>query len=133
MKKNALITALLLCSITGFAQNYYPSNNQRTTTTSSYSSSSQPSSTRTTQVDGYTRSNGTYVEGYKRTQQNTTNTDNYSTTGNSNPYTQQNGTRAADYSRAASNYGQGRPIQTGERGGQYYINDSGRKVYVPKQ
>ncbi len=133
MKKSIFIAAFLLCGITGFAQNYYPSNKQRSTSNNSYSGSNQPSSTRTTQVNGYTRRNGTYVEGYNRTQQNTTNTDNYSTTGNSNPYTQQNGTKAADYSRAASNYGQGRTIQTGERGGQYYINDSGRKVYVPKQ
>lgn len=42
-------------------------------------------------VNGYTRSNGTYVEGYYRTAPNHTNTDNFSTVGNINPYTGQLG------------------------------------------
>jgi hypothetical protein len=86
-----------------------------------------------TSVGGYTKSNGTVVAPYSRTNSNTTNTDNYSTQGNSNPYTGTSGTRAQDYTPAASNYGSGRAVQTGPRGGQYYTNDSGRKVYVPKR
>ena len=85
-----------------------------------------------TYVNGYTRSDGTYVQGYYRSSPNNTNTDNYSTQGNINPYTNSNGTKAPDYSSNANNYGSGHVIMTGPRGGQYYINNSGRKVYVPK-
>ena len=44
-------------------------------------------------VQGYTRANGTYVQGYYRTSPNGTTLDNYSTKGNVNPYTGQPGTR----------------------------------------
>jgi len=84
-------------------------------------------------VNGYTKSNGTYVEGYYKSEKNNTNHDNYSTKGNQNPYTGKEGTKAKDYSVEAKNYGQGRDIQTGPRGGQYYVNDKGNKVYVPKR
>lgn len=84
-------------------------------------------------VSGYTRSNGTYVEPYVRTQRNSTNHDNFSTYGNINIYTGTVGTRARDYSPEAYNYGSGRTIYTGSRGGQYYINGNGNKVYVPKR
>lgn len=43
-------------------------------------------------VNGYARSNGTYVQGYERTSPNNTRLDNYSTQGNTNPYTGQSGT-----------------------------------------
>ena len=84
-------------------------------------------------VNGYYKKDGTYVNGYTRSSPDTTNWNNYSTQGNSNPYTGNEGTRARDYSPEAHNYGGNRPIYTGPQGGQYYINDSGRKVYVPKQ
>ena len=42
-------------------------------------------------VNGYNRSNGTYVEPYHRTEPNSTKLDNYSTRGNVNPYTGQAG------------------------------------------
>jgi hypothetical protein len=42
-------------------------------------------------VNGYTRQNGTYVAPYVRTNPNSTRSDNYSTRGNSNPYTGQRG------------------------------------------
>jgi len=86
-----------------------------------------------TWVNGYVRRDGTYVEGHYRQERNSTNLDNYSTQGNVNPYSGEQGTRARDYSSQALNYGEGRPIYTGPRGGQYYYNDSGRKVYVPKR
>jgi hypothetical protein len=84
-------------------------------------------------VNGYFKKDGTYVQGYFKSSPNTTNIDNYSTQGNVNPRTGTQGTRAPDYSPQAYNYGDGRIIYTGPKGGQYYINDSGRKVYVPKR
>jgi len=84
-------------------------------------------------VYGYYKKDGTYVDGYFKTSPNTTNRDNYSTQGNLNPHTGTEGTKAPDYSSQAYNYGNGRIIYTGPKGGQYYINDSGRKVYVPKR
>ena len=86
-----------------------------------------------TRVSGYYKSNGTYVQPYTRSSTNSTNHDNYSTTPNYNPYTGSTGTRAKDYSQGAYNYGQGQQIQTGSRGGQYYYNNNGNKVYVPKR
>ena len=108
--------------------------------TSSYSvpaitSYSMPSTTNfnTTNVSGYTRSNGTYVMPHVRTMPNTTNWDNFSTQGNINIYTGSTGHRAKDYSSDAYNYGAGRIIHTGSRGGHYYYNSNGRKTYVPKR
>ena len=46
-----------------------------------------------TYVNGYTRSNGTYVQGHYRSSPNYTRSDNYSTYGNVNPYTGKRGTR----------------------------------------
>lgn len=42
-------------------------------------------------VNGHYRSNGTYVNGYHRTDANDTKKDNYSYYGNTNPYTGQRG------------------------------------------
>lgn len=77
--------------------------------------------------------NGTAVDGSYHTKSNGTNTDNWSTTGNTNPQTGNRGTRARDYSTEAYRYGQGQPIQTGPRGGQYYENSNGNRTYVPKR
>ena len=87
----------------------------------------------TTMVSGYTRSNGTYVQSHVRTMPNSTNWDNFSTKGNSNPFTGSTGYRARDYSNGAYNYGVGHTIHTGSRGGQYYYNSNGHKTYVPKR
>ena len=84
-------------------------------------------------VSGYSRSNGTYVDSYVRTMPNTTNWDNFSTSGNTNPYTGSTGYRARDYSSGAYNYGSGQTIYSGPRGGQYYYNSVGNKTYVPKR
>lgn len=46
----------------------------------------------TTYVKGYTRKDGTYVNGYYRSTPNHTKLDNYSTRGNYNPYTGKVGT-----------------------------------------
>lgn len=65
----ALVASILLLSITGtgkaFAQQF---------------------------VNGYERSNGTYVKGYYRSQADGTTLNNYSTRGNRNPYTGKQGT-----------------------------------------
>jgi hypothetical protein len=92
-----------------------------------------PLVTADTWVNGYVKRDGTYVEGHYRQDRNSTNLDNYSTQGNVNPYSGAPGARARDYSSEALNYGDGRAVYTGPRGGQYYYNDSGRKVYVPKR
>lgn len=58
-----------------------------------------------TYVQGYTRKDGTYVQGHYRSRPNSTVNDNYSTQGNTNPYTGQMGTkpRENDYFRSNSN------------------------------
>ena len=93
-----------------------------------YSAPSAPNTT-----NSYNRSNGTYVQTYYSTKPNKTNHDNYSTSGNINPYTGASGSRAQDNSAEAYNYGAGYEIKTGDRGGQYYINRMGKKAYVPKR
>lgn len=82
---------------------------------------------------GYVKKNGTYVQPHYKTNTNKTNHDNYSTKGNTNTYTGSNGHRAKDYSPESQNYGKDKTVKTGSRGGQYYINDKGNKVYVPKR
>jgi hypothetical protein len=135
--KKAIFTSVfaILIGLSAFAQSNYPSYSTSTPATRSNSNGlySTPTNTDTRYQQGYTRDNGTYVQPHMKTESNGTNLDNYSTQGNTNPYTQQQGTRAKDYSSESSNYGQGRQIQTGERGGQYYINSNGNKTYVPKR
>jgi len=53
-----------------------------------------------TYVNGYTKKNGTYVQGYYRSTANKTKYDNYSTKGNINPYTGKTGTK-----KVYDNYG----------------------------
>ena len=66
----------------------------------------------------YTRkSTGTYVTGHYKTRSDRTNHNNFSTRGNHNPYTRSKGFKAKDYSSRAYNYGRGRTIKTGSRGG----------------
>ncbi len=128
MKKLILSAVIALAASTAsIAQ----SNNHGIYSNSVYGSSSY--STGTTRVSGHVRRDGTYVQGHTRTSPNSTNWDNYSTKGNTNPYTGSTGTRARDYSVGASNYGLGHIIQTGPRGGQYYYNSRGNKTYVPKR
>lgn len=45
-------------------------------------------------VKGYTRSDGTYVQGHYRSSPDSSNNNNYSTRGNTNPYSGQQGTQA---------------------------------------
>ena len=55
-------------------------------------------------VNGYVRKDGTYVNGYNRTNPNGTNRDNYSTQGNTNPWTGQAGWVVPD-TKPNTNYG----------------------------
>jgi hypothetical protein len=88
----------------------------------------------TTYTKGYIKpSSGVYVAPYEKTQSNGTNLDNFSTKGNSNPYTGDAGTKARDFSPEAKNYGGGQEVHTGPRGGTYIINSSGNKTYLPKR
>lgn len=83
---------------------------------------------------GYTRkSTGTHVTGHYKTRSDRTNHNNFSTRGSRNPYTGSKGYRAKDYSSRAYNYGRGKNIKTGSRGGQYYKNSKGNRTYVPKR
>lgn len=83
---------------------------------------------------GYVRkSTGTFVNGHYKTRSDRTNHNNFSTRGKSNPYTGSKGYRAKDYSSGAYNYGKGKTIYKGSRGGQYYNNSRGKKTYVPKR
>ncbi len=139
MKKLVLsIIAIMAVATSSFAQYGSITSRDIDNFLSSYGSSgvsySVPSvNYNTTTVSGYSRSNGTYVQSHVRTMPNDTNWDNYSTIGNINPYTGSKGHRAKDYSSGALNYGAGHTIHTGSRGGQYYRNSNGNKVYVPKR
>jgi len=83
---------------------------------------------------GYVKkSTGTYVQPHFKTTINKTNHDNYSTKPNTNTYTGSKGYKARDYSPDTYNYGKGHLISTGSKGGQYYKNSKGNKVYVPKR
>jgi hypothetical protein len=55
------------------------------------------SSTQNHQVEGYVRRDGTYVAPHMQTNPNRTQTDNFGTRGNYNPYTGQYGTRTPGY------------------------------------
>ena len=63
----------------------------------------------------YKPSTRIYVNGHYKTYSNSTNLDNYSTRGNTNPYTNASGTRARDYSSESYNYGSGKTIYEGSR------------------
>lgn len=88
LKKILFVTLLGAISTASFAQSgSYQSH-------SSYGTGSNSNSST---VSGYTRSNGTHVDSYHRTAPNSTQTDNYGTIGNTNPYTGQQGTHTPAY------------------------------------
>jgi hypothetical protein len=79
-------------------------------------------------VEGYCRGDGRCVQGYFKTRPNDTAADNYGSAGNLNPNTGRTSSRELEIpntGRADS----GNVYQVGPRGGQYYISESGRKVY----
>jgi len=90
--------------------------------------------TSTRYQQGYVKpSTGKYVAPHNKTTSNNTNVDNFSTKDNTNTFTGTTGTKAKDYSNEAKNYGSGKTIQTGSKGGQYYNNSKGNKTYVRKR
>lgn len=89
MKKSLLLLVAIIATVFSSNAQYHGNSNGN----SSYGSSSYGVNTNSTYVNGYTKSNGTYVQGHYRSSQNTTNHDNYSTSGNYNPYT---GTQEAE-------------------------------------
>jgi hypothetical protein len=78
--KKVLIAAVLSLAATAAQAQYGIASNPSTHTTS-----------------GYTRSNGTYVQPYTATNPNSTQRDNFSTSGNMNPYTGAVGHRTPRY------------------------------------
>ena len=130
MKKIILaLVAMLATSTVSVAQSFgYGSSRSTSSAYGSYDTNPN-----TTSVSGCTYGNGTYVNGCTRTQCNGTNLDNYSTSGNSNPYTGTTGSRARDCFIQSYNYGSGYTIQAGSRDSQYYTDICGNKVYVPKR
>jgi hypothetical protein len=127
-----LLSPLLLKA--QYKKNGEPDMRFKANKTYSSPSYSAPKNSNYTYQNSYIRkSTGTFVEGSYRTKSNNTNTDNMSTKGNFNPFKGIFGKRARDYSVEAQNYGEGRVIHRGIFGGRYYINDMGKKVYVPKQ
>jgi len=133
MKKIVLIAAIAICATLDVnAQDFFgtSSRSHRSSNSSQTIGTINPS---VRYQQGYTRKDGTYVQGHYKTSTNETNHDNFSTSGNINTFTGSTGTRARDYSSDAYNYGSGRTIYTGSRGGQYYINSKGNKTYVPKR
>lgn len=55
-------------------------------------------------VKGYTRRDGTYVNGYNRSDRDTSYNNNYSTRGNTNPYTGESGTNSRTYNDRTPDY-----------------------------
>jgi hypothetical protein len=111
----------------------YNSNKQSTGKTPINPKSSYNPNTNIHYQKGYTKTDGTNVKPHYKTDSNNTNLDNLSTKDNYNYTNGTNGTKAKDYSKEALNYGSGRTIQAGKKGGQYYINSKGNKTYVPKR
>jgi len=57
-------------------------------------------------VNGYTRSDGTYVSGHFRSSPDSSYNNNYSTQGNTNPYTGQEGTQRSTWNDRTPEYNQ---------------------------
>lgn len=55
-------------------------------------------------VNGYTRKDGTYVNGYTRSDSDSSYNNNYSTKGNTNPYTGEEGSRPRTYNDNTPEY-----------------------------
>lgn len=75
-----------------------------------------------TYVNGYTRSNGTYVAPHMRSEPNSVRYDNYSSQGNTNPYTGSTGYQRNEYSTPpAYNQGYNNGYNSYNNG---YLNDN---------
>jgi len=83
-------------------------------------------------VEGYCKNSGVCVQGYFKTRPNETALDNYSSVGNLNPNTGRVSTRIIDIPATSSNVLTDYQLQIGPKGGQFYINNFGKKVYVSR-
>ncbi len=140
MKTTFLLVLAILTAVSARAQYdvYTTPKSSRSSSANSYPTYTLPAQSYNPSPDvqynsGYIKQNGTVVNPYYKTKSDNTNWNNLGTEGNVNPFTSQPGTRAKDYTPEALNYGQGQTIHQGSRGGQYYINSNGNKVYVPKR
>jgi hypothetical protein len=88
--KEILLLAALFAATPAFAQLQQSQSSQSSMYGGRTPGTDQP-------VSGYTRSNGTYVEPYHRTEADTNPYNNYSTQGNVNPYTGQVGHKNPGY------------------------------------
>ena len=84
--------ALVIASVTGVSAQYLGQQNNNAL--GGYGTGSNPNNH---SVDGYNRSNGTYVAPHYQTNPNTTQYDNYGSRGNVNPYNGAVGTRPPRY------------------------------------
>ncbi len=66
-----------------------------------------------TWVNGYTRSDGTYVQGHNRSPPNSYQFDNYSSQGNYNPYTGEKGSQRSEFSTPSIYDGYGNSRRSG--------------------
>lgn len=82
-------------------------------------------------VDGYCRSDGRCVQGHFRSNANGSGADNYGAIGNQNPNTGRIGTRKSELPNTGR-VSDGHVFQVGPRGGEYYVSESGRRVYRKK-
>jgi len=111
----------------------YNSNKKSNGNTSITPKSNSNTNTNIHYQNGYIKTDDTNVKPHYKTDSNNTNLDNFSTKDNYNYTNGTTGTKAKDYSKDALNYGRGKTIQTGTKGGQYYKNSKGNKTYVPKR
>lgn len=80
-------------------------------------------------IRGYYRSNGTYVQSHQRTAPNYTRDDNYSTVGNTNPYTGKAGTVPRDgYTSTRTSTTYSRPTSYSSSS---YSTPTYRNTYTP--
>lgn len=93
--RKALVPVVILLFLAGgiFANGSSESKSTDSSSRSSRSKSSKKATSNDTKVAGYDKKNGKHVNSYHRSRANDTESDNYSTKGNVNPYTGKKGTK----------------------------------------
>lgn len=86
MKTLFIVSLLTVSALPAFARRH----------SNSYNNNSYSNNYGSTYVNGYTRSNGTYVEPYHRSNSDSYKFNNYGSKGNTNPYTGSRGTVSWD-------------------------------------
>ena len=94
MKSSCLFAlALFVASGSAVAKGSHSSSHHSSSTKSHTSKACCSTSRSDEHVRGYTKKDGTHVDGYMKTAPNSTEKDNFSTRGNTNPYTGKEGTK----------------------------------------